>query len=70
MKSEAESNGSSQLKDTGACAYRFVTAWFLAELANGLFNASLIITAIYNGTKTGKRTSSGSQKYLCAKVHQ
>ena len=60
MKSKAESNGSSQLKDTGACAYRFVTTWYLADLANGLFNASLIIIAIYNGTKTGKRTSGGS----------
>ena len=70
MKSEAESNGSSQLKDTGACAYRFVTTWYLAELANGLFNADLIITAIYNVIKTGRLTRSGSQRYLCAKVHQ
>lgn len=64
MKSEAESNGSSQLNGTGACAYRFVTTWYPTQLANGLLNATLIIIAIYNEIKTGKGTSRGSQKYL------
>jgi hypothetical protein len=51
VNNDAESNGSSQLNATGACAWRFEMMVDLATLAKGLRNAVLIMVAIYSEEK-------------------